>query len=54
VQDKQVEHLHQLGVTTHTLVVENAELTETVHEHLIKTPSGVTFTNNGDRGDVKP
>jgi uncharacterized membrane protein len=54
VQDKQVEHLHQLGVTTHTLVVENTELTEAIHEHLIKTPSGVTFTNGGHNGDVKP
>jgi uncharacterized membrane protein len=36
VQDKQVEHLHQLGVTTHKLVVENTELTEAIHDHLIK------------------
>jgi len=28
VQDKQVEHLRQLGVRTHTLVVENTQLTE--------------------------
>jgi uncharacterized membrane protein len=39
VQDKQVEHLHQLGVTTHKLVVENTELTEAIHEHLIKNGS---------------
>jgi uncharacterized membrane protein len=50
VQDKQVEHLHQIGVTTHTLVVENTELTEAIHEHLIKTPSGVTFTNGDHAG----
>jgi uncharacterized membrane protein len=36
VQDKQVEHLHQLGVTTHKLVVENIALTEAIHDHLIK------------------
>jgi uncharacterized membrane protein len=36
VQDKQVEHLHQLGVTTHKLVVENTDLTEAIHDHLIK------------------
>jgi uncharacterized membrane protein len=36
VQDKQVEHLHRLGVTTHKLVVENTELTEAIHDHLIK------------------
>ena len=54
VQDKQVEHLHQLGVTTHTLVVENTELTDAIHEHLIKTPSGVTSTNGYHRAEVKP
>src|ERR1019366_5010267 len=54
VQDKQVEHLHQLGVTTHTLVVENTELTEAIHEHLIKTPSGVQSNNGGHRGELKP
>jgi uncharacterized membrane protein len=54
VQDKQVEHLHQLGVTTHTLVVENTELTEAIHEYLIKTANGVTSTNGGHEGDVKP
>ena len=54
VQDKQVEHLHQLGVTTHTLVVENTELTEAIHDHLINTPSGGTSTNGGHRADVKP
>jgi len=53
IQDKQVEHLHQLGVTTHTLVVENTELTEAIHEHLIKTPSGATSNNGGHREDVK-
>ena len=36
VQDKQVEHLHQLGVTTHKLVVENTELTEAIHNHFVK------------------
>jgi hypothetical protein len=41
VQDKQVEHLHQLGVTPHTLQVEDTELTEAIHEHLIKAPGGV-------------
>jgi uncharacterized membrane protein len=40
VQDKQVEHLHDLGVTTHKLVVENTELTEAIHNHLIKTRAG--------------
>jgi len=34
--DKQVEHLHDLGVTTHRLVVENTELTEAIHDHFIK------------------
>jgi uncharacterized membrane protein len=36
VQDKQVQHLHQLGVTTHKLVVENTELTEAIHDHLVR------------------
>jgi uncharacterized membrane protein len=36
VQDKQVEHLHDLGVTTHSLVVENTELTEAIHDHFMK------------------
>jgi uncharacterized membrane protein len=36
VQDKQVAHLHQLGVTTHRLVVENTELTEAIHDHFVK------------------
>ena len=36
VQDKQVEHLHDLGVTTHKLVVENTQLTEALHDHFIK------------------
>ena len=36
VQDKQVEHLHKLGVTTHSLVVENTELTEAIHDHFMK------------------
>jgi uncharacterized membrane protein len=35
VQDKQVEHLHDLGVTTHTLVLENTALTEAIHDHII-------------------
>ncbi len=47
VQDKQVEHLHQLGVTTHALVVENTELTEAIHAHLIKSPSVVTSRRPG-------
>jgi uncharacterized membrane protein len=36
VQDKQVEHLHQLGVTTHKLVVENIALAQAIHDHFIK------------------
>ena len=36
VQDKQVEHLHDLGVTTHRLVVENTELTQALHDHFLK------------------
>src|ERR1022692_3485505 len=36
VQDKQAEHLHQLGVTNHRLVVENTELTEAIHDHFMK------------------
>jgi uncharacterized membrane protein len=36
VQDKQVQHLHNLGVTTHRLVVENTELTEAIHDHFMK------------------
>ena len=39
VQDKQVEHLHDLGVTTHRLVVENTELTQALHDHFIKKPA---------------
>ena len=35
VQDKQVAHLHRLGVTTHRLVVENTELTAAIHDHLL-------------------
>ena len=54
VQDKQVAHLHQLGVTTHSLVMEIAELTEAIHEYLIKAPRGVRFTNGGHGGGVKP
>lgn len=42
IQDKQVEHLHKLGVTTHTLVVENTKLTEVIHDHLLNKPAGVT------------
>jgi uncharacterized membrane protein len=34
VQDKQVEHLHDLGMTTHRLVVQNMALTEAIHERL--------------------
>jgi hypothetical protein len=44
----------QLGVTTHTLVVDNTELTKAIHEHLIKTPIGVPSNNGGHRGDLKP
>ena len=36
VQDKQVQHLHDLGVTTHSLVVENTKLTEAIHDAIIK------------------
>jgi hypothetical protein len=43
-----------LGVTTCSLVVDTTDLTEAIHEHLTKTPSGVTFTNGGPRADVKP
>jgi uncharacterized membrane protein len=39
VQDKQVEHLHELGVTTHHLVVENTELTQAIHDRLLKAPA---------------
>jgi uncharacterized membrane protein len=35
VQDKQVEHLHDLGLTTHELVVENTRLTEAIHDHIM-------------------
>jgi uncharacterized membrane protein len=35
VQDKQVEHLHDLGMTTHRLVVENTALTKAIHDHFI-------------------
>jgi uncharacterized membrane protein len=35
VQDKQVEHLHDLGMTTHHLVVENTTLTKAIHDHFI-------------------
>ena len=35
VQDKQVEHLHNLGVTTHRLVLENTRLTRAIHDHVI-------------------
>ena len=35
VQDKQVEHLHDLGITTHRLVVENTRLTKAIHDHFI-------------------
>jgi uncharacterized membrane protein len=36
VQDKQVEHLHELDVTTHRLIVENTALIQAIHDHLIK------------------
>jgi uncharacterized membrane protein len=35
VQDKQVEHLHDLGVTTHRLVVENTALTKAIHDRVV-------------------
>jgi uncharacterized membrane protein len=35
VQDKQVEHLHDLGMTTHRLVIENTSLTKAIHDHFI-------------------
>ena len=35
IQDKQVEHLHDLGITTHHLVVENTALTKAIHDHFI-------------------
>jgi uncharacterized membrane protein len=35
VQDKQVEHLHDLGMTTHRLVIENTALTKAIHDHFI-------------------
>ena len=56
VQDKQVQHLHQLGVTTHELVIENTELTEAIHDHLIKKgaawpdPLGLRGRDRGRRG----
>jgi len=40
VQDKQVEHLHDLGMTTHRLVIENTALTKAIHDHLITAGSG--------------
>jgi uncharacterized membrane protein len=40
VQDKQVEHLHDLGMTTHRLVVENTALTKAIHDHFIAADSG--------------
>jgi uncharacterized membrane protein len=40
VQDKQVEHLHDLGMTTHRLVVQNTALTQAIHDRL----------TSGDRG----
>jgi uncharacterized membrane protein len=54
LSDKQAEHRHQLGVTTHTLVAESTELTEAIHEQLIKMPSGVTSTTGHHRAEVKP
>jgi hypothetical protein len=30
------KHLHKLGVTTQSLVVENTELTEAIHDHFMK------------------
>jgi uncharacterized membrane protein len=46
VQDKQVEHLHKLGVTTHTLVEENTALTEAIHDHLLTKPPGAIPLND--------
>ncbi len=40
VQDKQVEHLHDLGMTTHRLVVENTVLTKAIHDHFIAADIG--------------
>ncbi len=40
VQDKQVEHLHDLGMTTHRLVVENTALTRAIHDHFIAPDTG--------------
>lgn len=40
VQDKQVEHLHDLGMTTHCLVVENTALTKAIHDHFIPADAG--------------
>jgi uncharacterized membrane protein len=39
VQDKQVEHLHDLGMTTHRLVVENTALTKAIHDLFIAADS---------------
>ena len=44
VQDKQVEHLHDLGMTTHRLVVENTVLTKAIHDHFIAADSGSPLT----------
>jgi uncharacterized membrane protein len=43
VQDKQVEHLHDLGMTTHRLVVENTALTKAIHDQIIE-PDGQPVT----------
>jgi len=40
VQDKQVEHLHDLGMTTHRLVIENTALTKAIHDHFITADTG--------------
>jgi uncharacterized membrane protein len=40
VQDKQVEHLHDLGMTTHRLVVENTVLTKAIHDRFIAADTG--------------
>jgi uncharacterized membrane protein len=48
VQDKQVEHLHRLGVTTHRLVVENTALTQEIHDHFIK-KAPKKYMNDFDR-----
>jgi uncharacterized membrane protein len=40
VQDKQVEHLHDLGMTAYLLIVENTALTKAIHDHFIAADTG--------------